>query len=90
MLSQIPTFLKNLNWSPYEYNFQVQFLKAYCSDIGSAFPMNQKLSLLFISSCYQTLGVVGTLVEDPMSQLEGLYPNDPLVLAMKSVVLDRI
>ena len=75
--------------SPYEYHFQAQVLKSYCMDIKKEASEDQKLSLLFLISCYHSLGLTGASIDEPMKQVQRLYPQDPLVLATNSIILDQ-
>lgn len=76
--------------SPYEYVYDSKNLEAFCAQVFRELPKDKMQTLLYSSLCYQRIGFVGDIVEEPIKKASEKYPSEPLVYGAQAVVLSQM
>lgn len=76
--------------SPYEYVYDSKNLEAYCAQVFRELPKDRMQTLLYSSLCYQRIGFMGDIVEEPIKKASEKYSTEPLVYGAQAVVLSQM
>lgn len=85
-----PYSFAQIRQSAYEYVYDSKNLEAYCAQVFRELPKDKMSTLLYSSLCYQRIGFLGDIVENPIKKAAEKYSTEPLVYGAQAVVLSQM